>query len=62
MKLKISQAIQRLPFPLNPETLRRAIKAGELKAQKFGKLWLVEEKDLENWISQRFNQGFEKNS
>ena len=62
MKLKVSEAIRRLPFSLSSESLRRAIKMGELKAQKFGRLWLIEEKNLEDWISQRFAQASKKKS
>ena len=35
---------------LHPNTLRRYIKEGKLAAMKFGRVWRVEEKDLEEFM------------
>ena len=35
---------------LHPNTLRRYIKEGKLAAMKFGRIWRVEKKDLEEFM------------
>ena len=38
---------------LNPETVARYIREGKIPAIKFGRVWRVEEKDLEEFIKKR---------
>jgi len=38
---------------LGPETVARYIREGKIPAIKFGRVWRVEEKDLENFIRKR---------
>lgn len=37
-------------FEVHPETIRRALKSGELKGFKLGKGWRVYQDDLNNYI------------
>ncbi len=46
--LTLKEVTERLK--LHPNTLRRYIRQGKLRAVKFGRVWRVEEKDLENFI------------
>lgn len=38
---------------IHPNTVRDYLKAGILPAVKLGRVWRVEEKDLNNWIEKR---------
>jgi len=38
---------------LNSETVARYIREGKISAVKFGRVWRVEEKDLEEFIRER---------
>lgn len=38
---------------LGPETIARYIREGKIPAIKFGRVWRVEEKDLEEFIKKR---------
>ena len=46
--LTLKEITERLKF--HPNTLRRYVRQGKLPAVKFGRVWRVEEKDLENFI------------
>jgi len=46
--LTLQEIAERLK--LHPNTLRRYIKEGKLAAMKFGRVWRIEEKDLEEFM------------
>lgn len=46
--LTLKEVAERLR--LHPNTLRRYIKKGKLAAMKFGRVWRIEEKDLEEFM------------
>lgn len=49
--LTLKEVAERLK--LHPNTLRRYARQGELPAVRFGRVWRVEEKDLDEFIKTR---------
>jgi len=53
MWLTVQDVVEKLPVRVHPETIRRAIRRGELPARKFGRVLLIKEEDFKVWIRKK---------
>ena len=53
--ISVAEAAKR--YPLSPEHLRRLVRTGVVKGQRFGQSWAIDERSLQSYISKERRPG-----